>query len=294
MADATTTTYSFTKPEVSASDGTWGGKLNTNWDSVDDLFDGTTVVTGIKLDDTASIVDNADNTKVAQFQVSGITTGTTRTFTFPDASGTLALTSAPISSISGLTTAADKMIYTTAADTYAVTGLTSFARTLLDDADAATVHATLGLEIGTDVQAQNTSLADLATNGFATAANYRAATTDKVLKADLVWDAMAEVTLTDAANISLDLATGYDFAVTLGGNRTLDNPTNVKVGQRGRITVTQDGTGSRTLAFGTNYRFYGKVAPTLSTAANAVDVLGYDCKSATEIIITIGTNLGAA
>jgi hypothetical protein len=159
MADTTTTTYGLTKPEVGASEDTWGTKINDNLDDIDDLLDGTTVVTGIKMDDTLSIVDNADNTKVAQFQVSGVTTGTTRTFTFPDASGTVALTSdisgaigstiqgydAGLASIAGLTTAADKMIYTTDADVYAVADLTSAGRALLDDADAAAQRTTLGL-----------------------------------------------------------------------------------------------------------------------------------------------------
>lgn len=51
---------------------------------------------------------------------------------------------AGLQSIAGLTTQADRMIYTTGSDTYAVTTLSSFARTLLDDADAATMRATLG------------------------------------------------------------------------------------------------------------------------------------------------------
>lgn len=58
---------------------------------------------------------------------------------------------AGLTSISGLATAADRMIYTTASDTYAVATLTSFARTILDDADATTVRATIGVDAaGTD------------------------------------------------------------------------------------------------------------------------------------------------
>lgn len=65
---------------------------------------------------------------------------------------------AALASIAGLTTAADRMIYTTASNVYAVTTLSSFARTILDDADAATVRGTIGAQAS---DAALTSLAGL-------------------------------------------------------------------------------------------------------------------------------------
>lgn len=69
---------------------------------------------------------------------------------------------AALTSISGLSTSADQMLYTTASDTYATTALTSFARSLLDDTTSAAARTTLGLVIGTDVQAFDTELSALA------------------------------------------------------------------------------------------------------------------------------------
>ena len=100
-------------------------------------------------------------------------------------------------------------------------------------------------------------------------------------------------TLTDGATITPDFEANQNFTVTLAGNRTLANPSNVtadKVGQTGSIFVVQDGTGSRTLSFGSNWDFIGGTAPTLSTAPSAVDRIDYIVRSTTSIqaVVTLG------
>jgi hypothetical protein len=120
---------------------------------------------------------------------------------------------------------------------------------------------------------------------WGTAAQFAANSANAVLATNAVWTAAAPVTLTDAATVTPDFSTGFDFIWTLGATgRTLANPTNMKLGQKGVIYLIEDATGSRTITtWGTNYKFSGGTKPTLTTTAAAVDVVSYCVKSATEI-----------
>ena len=86
-----------------------------------------------------------------------------------------------------------------------------------------------------------------------------------------------------ASTITLDFRTANNFSTTLTGNVTFANPSNISAGQSGVIFITQDGTGSRTAAFGSYWDFSEGTAPTLSTGANAVDMIAWIARSSTKI-----------
>ena len=86
-------------------------------------------------------------------------------------------------------------------------------------------------------------------------------------------DYFAIATLTDGATIDWNGATQQVCKVTLGGNRTMNAPTNIPEGLFVSIRIIQDGTGSRTQAWNTVYKFTGGTAPTLTTTASAVDFI---------------------
>jgi len=83
--------------------------------------------------------------------------------------------------------------------------------------------------------------------------------------------------------ITLDFSGSNNFEIILGGNSTLGAPTLPSGGQTGVITVRQDGTGSRTLAYSGGWQFAAATPPTLTTTASGVDVLTYYVTSPTEI-----------
>jgi hypothetical protein len=171
-----------------------------------------------------------------------------------------------VNALRSVTSAENKLFYFTGSGTGDVTDFSAFARTLVDDADAATARTTLGV------------LAD------ATTAEILANTADRALSTDQTWAAGDYTVLTPGTNVAVDMSTGINFSLAMGGNYTLDNPTNTKNGQAGEIIITQDGTGSRTLAYGSNWKFAGGVDPVLSTTAGAVDVFSYKVVNSTFII----------
>jgi len=91
------------------------------------------------------------------------------------------------------------------------------------------------------------------------------------------------VSLTDGTSIAVSFNDGQNFAVQLAGNRTLESPTNCVAGQVGSIFIIQDGTGGRTLSYGANWKFAAGTAPTLSTAASAVDRVDYIVYTSTAV-----------
>jgi len=107
MADTTTTTYGLTKPEVGASEDTWGTKLNTNLDTLDDLLDGTTAI--------------APNLTAGSWQVGGVA---------------VTSTAAELNALDGITATVTELNYTD--------GVTSNIQTQLDAKQASGTYLSQG------------------------------------------------------------------------------------------------------------------------------------------------------
>tara|TARA_B110000977_G_C10992393_1_gene460433 strand:- start:400 stop:1251 length:852 start_codon:yes stop_codon:yes gene_type:complete len=108
-------------------------------------------------------------------------------------------------------------------------------------------------------------------------ANYaNTITTALSTKANVTNPAYTSQQLTDAATISWDAASGGIAKVTITANRTMAAPSNLQIGTY-ILEVWQDGSGSRVVSWNSVFKWNGGVAPVLSTAGNAKDVLSFYC-----------------
>jgi len=232
--------------------------------------------TGVEFTSNVDIPGTLDVTGAAIFDS---TVGVTGAATL---SSTLGVTgAATLSSTLGVTGA------TTLSSTLGVTGAATFSSTALFTG-AATFNSTIIFE-GSTADANETTLTVTDPTADRTITLPDATTTVAGLAVAQSFTKAQRgtpVSLTDAATIAVDLSLGNNFTVTLAGNRTLGAPTNVTAGQSGVIVVTQDTTGSRTLAYNSVYKFVGGTAPTLTTTASAVDVLAYYVESSSRITVT--------
>lgn len=101
-----------------------------------------------------------------------------------------------------------------------------------------------------------------------------------------------EEILTDGATIDWNLQTQQVAKVTLGGNRTLNAPTNQNAGGFYSLLIVQDGTGSRTLSFNSTYKFTGATAPTLTTTASAKDLIVFRSDGTNLLEVGRSLNIG--
>lgn len=141
--------------------------------------------------------------------------------------------------------------------------------------------------VATTIAAGVVTYAKVATAALSTAAEFLSNTASKILSAAAVWAAAVPVTITFSATQTLDFATFINGKITLTANTVLQTPSNLKPGQSGCIEFIQDATGGRTLGM-TNASFIsaGGVDITLSTAANARDLLFYYITNDSKVVLS--------
>lgn len=137
-----------------------------------------------------------------------------------------------------------------------------------------------GLPVSTGISGLGTGVATALAINVGSAGAFAATSTAQA------WTAQQYTTLatlTDAANISWNVATGQKAKVTLAGNRTMDAVSNAAEGATYTLWVIQDATGSRTITWTSSgagsFDFGTDGAPTLTTTANAADLLAFEAIS---------------
>ena len=256
-------------------------------------------------DSVFRVFNNADDTKVLALDASAIATGTTRTLIIPNSSGPIALTNLAQEytkqqgfNETTLTALGPDLVinggFVADTDWTKGTGWTIAAGVASSDASQAgdsDLTQSLSLVSGKTYEVEftisnysagnatpvagDTEGTDRAANGTFTENIIAGAGGDIDIRADLDFVGDIDDVTVKLANVSWDLNDNQVTKFTLDGNLVLDNPTNQQAGTTYIVTLTQDGVGSRTLSYGSVYKFPGGTAPTLSIGVNDVDIISF-------------------
>lgn len=157
-----------------------------------------------------------------------------------------------------------------------VSGSGSYVQSVTQSATGLTV--TLGTPPNTNTTYSAMSVAEIRAG---------TATTSRVMTAKNIDDFSSFVALSGTA-ITPNLNSGRNFSLSLTGNTTINNPTNLRSGQTGDIAITVGDT-EHTLSFGSAWKFSGGNVP--ETKANSITVISYKVVDASTIICGVGTEV---
>ena len=248
-----------------------------------EILDGATVTTA-----ELNILDGVTSTAAELNLLDGVTS-TTAELNLLDG---VTSTTAELNILDGVTSTAAELnlldgVTSTTAELNLLDGVTATTAELNILDGVTSTAAELNLLDGVTATTAELNYTDGVTSNIQTQLNAKGTGNgDAVLANDQNWTGAqrgAVTALTDGATIAVDFNSSNNYSVTLAGNRTLGQPSNQVAGQSGSIFVTQDGTGSRTLAYHADWKWTGGTAPTLSTAAASVDRIDYVVAAANKV-----------